>query len=38
MTTATAGLAVELKQSTAQAHEKAEHSTFMSDLLKGRLG
>lgn len=38
MTTATAGLAVELKQSTAQAHEKAEHSTFMSDLLEGRLG
>ncbi|MDO5097847.1 MAG: biliverdin-producing heme oxygenase [Corynebacterium sp.] len=37
MTIATSPLSVELKTSTADAHERAEHSTFMSDLLEGRL-
>ncbi|APT85147.1 heme oxygenase (biliverdin-producing) [Corynebacterium aquilae] len=42
MTTAlentTSQLSVELKTSTAAAHERAEHSTFMDELLGGRLG
>ncbi|ATV79590.1 Heme oxygenase [Corynebacterium pseudotuberculosis] len=37
MTTATKGLAAELKESTAKAHSDAEHSSFMSDLIEGRL-
>ncbi|WP_368266618.1 heme oxygenase (biliverdin-producing) [Corynebacterium ulcerans] len=37
MTTATKGLAAELKESTAKAHADAEHSSFMSDLIEGRL-
>ncbi|AZA12575.1 heme oxygenase (biliverdin-producing) [Corynebacterium choanae] len=37
MTTPTLTLAESLKCSTQQAHNQAEHSTFMTDLLEGRL-
>ncbi|MDO4631804.1 MAG: biliverdin-producing heme oxygenase [Corynebacterium sp.] len=37
MTLAVQPLSVELKSSTRVAHERAEHSTFMSDLLEGKL-
>lgn len=37
MTTSTMPLSAELKTSTAEAHERAEHSTFMEELLGGNL-
>lgn len=37
MTLATKPLSVELKTATAQAHDQAEHSEFMSQLMEGKL-
>lgn len=37
MTLATKPLSVELKSATAQAHEQAEHSEFMTQLMEGKL-
>ncbi|MCS4490767.1 biliverdin-producing heme oxygenase [Corynebacterium sp. ES2794-CONJ1] len=37
MTTTTAPLSAELKSSTAAAHEQAEHSSYMDDLIGGNL-